>query len=133
MKNVNYNKGKRPDASATKGNTMWPSKEKNNNIDTELFVVYDSKTDSYSDLIPAVNSLDVTREFFNAFMDPTAIQKNKYYKNAEDFSLFKIGSYGKKTAQLITNEPTHVVNFHELRSQTDREKLKNANGALSST
>lgn len=101
--------------------------KKQDQTDIDLFVVYDSKTESYSDIIPAINSLDITREFYNAFMDPSAEAKNKYYKNAEDFSLFKIGAYARKSAQLLSQEPTHVVNFHELKSQTVREKQRALN------
>lgn len=92
--------------------------------DLQLFAVYDSKVDCYSDPIPAINSLDIMREFHNAFSSPDAGVKNKYYKNAEDYSLFKIGGYDKKGGRLHTHEPTHVVNFHELRSQTDMENKR---------
>lgn len=97
--------------------------------DLQLFAVYDSKVDCYSDPVPAINSLDILREFHNAFSMADAPVKNKYYKNAEDYSLFKIGGYDKKTGTLVTHAPTHVVNFHELRSQTDMENKR----ALSST
>lgn len=101
--------------------------------DTELFAVYDSKTESYSDIIPSINHLDIIREFTNAFQDPSAETKNRYYRNAEDFSLFKIGGYDRKTGQMQGHNPTHVVNFHELKSQVERMKSRTEQGALSST
>lgn len=107
--------------------------KKNQNADLEMFVVYDSKTDSYCEPIPAMNSLDILREFTNAFQDPQASQKNKYFKNAEDFSLFKIGTYDRKSGTLVGQPPTHVVSFHELKSQVLRDQSKNQLGALSAT
>ena len=101
--------------------------------DMELFVVYDSKTESYTEPLPMINSLDATREFLNAFMAPDAAIKNRYFKNAEDFSLFKIASYHRKSGTLEAHQPTHVVNFHELKSQALRESQRQQPGALSST
>lgn len=102
---------------------MFEKKKKDS--DLEMFTVYDSKTDSYRDPLFAVNSLDVLREFQNAFQDPDAPKKNSYFKNAEDFSLFKIGSYHRKTGLCEAHQPTHVVNFHELKAQALRENARN--------
>lgn len=107
--------------------------KKDQQADLEMFAVYDSKTDIYTEPLLAINSLDVLREFMNAFQSPEAPQKNKYFKNAEDFSLFKIGTYHRKGGIATGNTPAHIVNFHELKSQALRELARNQPGALSST
>lgn len=106
---------------------------KSSQYDSEIFVVYDSKTESYRDPIFAINHLDIVREFQNAFEDPTAGQKNAYFKNSEDFSLFKIGTYTRKTGTIEAHKPTHVVNFHELKAAAMRRLAQNNPGALSAT
>lgn len=106
---------------------------KNRTHDTEIFVVYDSKTESYRDPLFAINELDVVREFQNAFEDPQASSKNAYFKNSEDFSLFKIGTYTRKTGMIESQKPTHVVSFHELKSTALRRLAQNSQGALSAT
>lgn len=101
--------------------------------DLEIFIVYDSKTESYRDPLFAINSLDVLREFQNAFEDPSANIKNAYYKNSEDFSLFKVGTYTRKEGHIHSQKPTHVVNFHELKSAALRRMAQNSPQALSPT
>lgn len=87
--------------------------------DVEIFAIYDAKMENYSDPKFAINQHDFIRSILNTFRDPSQSQ-NKYLVNAEDFSLFKIGTYGWKNATLVAHPPMHVVNFHELRSTAQK-------------
>lgn len=99
-------------------------------VDLEFFAVYDSKTQSYSEPFPAMNKEVLLRDFSNAFKDPEAPQKNRYYKNAEDFAIFKVGSYETKTGKLDGQNPEHILNLHDLRAMS--QPVQNP-GALSAT
>lgn len=92
---------------------MFTKKEINSDI--EIFTVYDSKVESYDFPIFAQSKAALIRDILNIFGDPQQ-KNNKHLVNAEDFSVFKIGSYSKKEGKLHTHQPEHVVNLHELRS-----------------
>lgn len=66
---------------------------------------------------------DFLREFLNFMTDP-AEQRSKIILNAEDYSVFKIGSYDKETGKIETL-PTleHVVNMHDLRAQAKQKGI----------
>lgn len=84
--------------------------------DLELFTVFDSKTQSYSEPFPEVNKDAVLRDFVNAFKRPDASQNNKYFLNAEDFSLFRLGSFSKQTGLIQAHNLEHVANLHDLKA-----------------
>ena len=81
----------------------------------ECFTIFDSKTNSYDIPYFAVNNLDVIRQLTNLFSEPQQ-SRNKFLVNAEDYSVFSIGSYCKKTGTMIGHDARHVINLHELRS-----------------
>lgn len=83
--------------------------------DIELFTIYDSKTKSYGTPTQAINRHDLMRNIVNMFQDPGQ-KANMLLLNAEDYSVFKIGSYSKKTGQIESQELEHVVNMHDLRA-----------------
>lgn len=97
--------------------------------DLELYTVFDSKSGSYD--IPAfsLNRHVLTRDVINMLKDPQQA-KNKYLTNAEDFAIFKIGEFSKKTGKLESHNPEHIANMHELRMVAQRDQ---APGALSPT
>jgi len=84
--------------------------------DVEFFTVFDSKSKSYTEPFPARNSDCVLRDFANAFRDPEAPRKNRYYQNAEDFAIFKIGNFDLKTGRMVSHNVEHVVNLHDVRT-----------------
>lgn len=86
--------------------------------DLEFFTVFDSKTKSYSEPFPTQNKDVVLRDFSNAFRSPDAPTKNKYFINAEDYSIFKIGSFNLKTGTLETQNLEHIVNLHDIRAMS---------------
>lgn len=96
-----------------------PTKPKNN-PDLEYFTIYDSKTESYREPSLAINRHDLIRQFTNMMKDPGQT-KNLYYTNAEDYSIYKVGEFDRKTGIITSTPHEHVVNLHELRSIVHKE------------
>ena len=48
------------------------------------------------------------------FKDPSQ-RNNKFLVNAEDFQIFRIGSYDRKTGCILSQQPEHICNLHDLR------------------
>lgn len=88
----------------------------NTEADIEFYTVYDSKAKDYKEPFPAKNKDVVLRDFVNAFKKDTAATENRYYMNAEDFSIFKIGSFDYRTGTFTATQPEHIVNLHDLRA-----------------
>lgn len=90
-------------------------------VDYEIFSIYDSKVDAYEMPMFAINQHDLTRQILNNFKDTSQHKTNKFFLNAEDFSLFRIGAYTKKSGTLLTQNPEHIANLHELRAAAQQE------------
>lgn len=88
----------------------------NQEADLEFFTVYDSKAGFYREPFPAKNKDVVLRDFLNAFKKPEAPKENVYYMNAEDYSIFKVGSFTMKTGLMSSINLEHVANLHDLRA-----------------
>ena len=82
--------------------------------DLEIFTIFDTKTGSYEVPNLAVNHLDLQRQIINMFKDPSQ-RNNKFLVNAEDFQIFRIGSYDRKTGCIQTQQLEHICNLHDLR------------------
>lgn len=88
--------------------------------DLNVFVVYDSKSKSYRPPLLSPDEVSIRRdlesfmaaELFSAHKAPDAL-----VTNAEDFSVFRIGTFVKATGVLSTFNPEHVFNLHEVRSE----------------
>lgn len=91
-------------------------KQNNQEPDLEFFTVFDSKSKSYSEPFPSKNREVVIREFANAFKKEDAAKSNRYFQNAEDFAIFKVGSFDLRTGTLSSQNPEHIVNMHDLRA-----------------
>lgn len=87
------------------------------NYDHEIFVIFDSKTSSYTLPSFAMNHHDLVRQIINMFNDP-AQAKNQLLVNAEDFSIFRTGYYSKSTGEINPCKLTHIANLHDLRALT---------------
>lgn len=85
-------------------------------IDLEFFTVFDSKAKNYSEPFPAQNKDVVLRDFVNAFKNPEAATKNRYYMNAEDFSIYKTASFNFSTGLIQSQNLEHIANLHDLRA-----------------
>lgn len=83
--------------------------------DMEFFVIYDSKSKSYDKPLHSTNRHTITREIVNMFRSPES-KNNALLTNAEDFSLFKIGSFTKHNGEIQAHKPEHIANLHELRT-----------------
>lgn len=83
--------------------------------DLEAFTIYDSKSKSYGDPVFEKNKDVLMRGILNMFNDPQQKQ-NMYLKNAEDYSIFRIGTYSKVTGQLTASNLEHVANMHDIRA-----------------
>lgn len=85
------------------------------NSDLEFFTIYDSKTESYREPMLAINRLDMIRSLEGLFRDSRQAT-NQLVTNSEDFSLFKVGEFDRKTGLIVSTNHEHIINLHELRS-----------------
>lgn len=99
---------------------------RNNERDPDLtfYTVYDSKSKTYIEPFPARNNEVVLRDFLNAFKHPDAPTKNNYFRNAEDFAIFKCGSFDLRSGKLEGQALEHVANLHDIRSMVPIEARK---------
>lgn len=90
-----------------------------NQVDLKVFVMFDTKTESYGDPMHAVNEHDLIRQLVAGMeKDP---KNHRLYMNAEDFTLFEIGKYNRKEGLLDPySTPKSIVPIIELRSMVDR-------------
>lgn len=83
--------------------------------DIELFTIYDCKTKSYREPTFCPNKEVLMREILN-MMNDSGQAKNPLFMNAEDFSVFKIGSYDKKTGLIEAHNLEHQFNMHDIKA-----------------
>ena len=94
---------------------MFGQKKSDPRPDYEYFTIYDSKSESYREPMLAINEHDMVRQISNLFADPAQAQ-NQLLLNAEDFSLFSVGFFSKKTGSIESHAPRHIANLHEIRT-----------------
>lgn len=102
---------------------MFGGKAKNPEL--SLFTVFDSKAKTYD--VPALSPSApvLLRDVVNMLKDPQQ-SRNQYVTNAEDYSIFKIGTFDRLTGKITAHELEHVANMHDLRAMATE-------GALSTT
>ncbi len=83
--------------------------------DAMVFCIFDSKGRFYDRPLFEKNEETIRRDIYNMFCDERQA-RNPLFVNAEDFSVFKIGEFSKKTGELTSCKPTHVLNLHDLRA-----------------
>lgn len=81
----------------------------------EFFTVYDTKANTYRDPLPAMNQVELLRSYETFFRKPEN-QYDPQYTNAEDFQIFKIGQYTRKTGLLEGHRPIHIASLHEIKA-----------------
>lgn len=96
--------------------------------DFEYFAIYDSKADFYREPMLAINRHDMVRLIQSLMSDP-AQQRNQLVTNSEDFAIFKVGDYTKKTGLIRGHNPEHVANLHELKASIQRDSGLSALGS----
>lgn len=89
--------------------------QKKEQVDLEIFAIYDSITNSYRNPIFAPNHLDLQRAFINQMKDQNQAD-NQFFTNAEDFSIFRIGTYDRKTGNIQLTNKERVAYMHELKA-----------------
>ena len=85
-------------------------------VDMELFAIYDSKSQSYGKILFAKNKDVLMRDILGTFQDEKEQKVNQLFTNAEDFSLFRIGTYSYLTGKIDPINAEHVTNLHDLRA-----------------
>jgi len=95
---------------------MWSKTKTTEEPGLRYFTVFDSKGKMYNEPFPSMNRETAIREFITAFKHPEASIKNRYYMNAEDYSIFECGAFDHKTGTLVGSNLDHVVNLHDLRA-----------------
>lgn len=101
---------------------MFGKNKQDEKHDIELFTMYDSKMQRYWDRPPssAINEIDLIRTLEEMYHQENERIKNPLFRNAEDFQIFRIGTYHKNSGKLTAFEPQHVANLHELKAQFER-------------
>lgn len=89
--------------------------------DSEFFTIYDSKTKNYREPALATNRFDLIRQFQNMMLDPQQA-KNPYLINAEDYSIFKVGEFDRRTGAIKSTPHEHIVNLHDLRAVAQQKQ-----------
>lgn len=100
-------------------------KKETSKPDMEYFAIYDSKVGIYRDPILALNEWSIIRDYERVCRSEQG-KENELVTNAEDFQLFRIGSYTRATALLTACTPTHVVSFHEVKAKLLADQSRNA-------
>lgn len=88
------------------------------NTTLEIFAIFDSKAQSYSDPFLDTNVHSFTRSVMNTFRQQA---QNRYLVNAEDYAIYRVGAYSNQTGKLVSQDPEHVANMIELRSAVQAE------------
>lgn len=100
------------------------SKNKDQQVDLEIFTIYDSVAGNYREPTWAVNQHVIVRQFTNMMRNPQERANNQYWTNASDYSIFKIGTYDRKTGEITTQPLERVCYMHELKSMIMAELAK---------
>lgn len=97
---------------------MFGKKDKDH--DLEIFVIYDSKPNNYRDPIVSPNQFEMVRAYENIIRTNPSDQ---LVTNSEDFAIFRIGRYWKKTGKMELCDKEHIANLHEIKfAYLSREK-----------
>jgi len=97
-------------------------KSKKDNPGLELFTVFDTKSGTYDAPALSPNKNVLMRDVINMLKDPEQ-SKNKFLVNAEDYSIFKIGTFDKTTGLLTSHNLEHIANMHDLRAMAEPRAL----------
>lgn len=76
------------------------------------YTVYDSKANAYLPPFYAVNHAVATRTFTTACSEPG----HAFYLNAEDFTLFHVGSWDPEGGLLVPDVGTPIAKAHEQKA-----------------
>jgi len=97
--------------------------KKSDQVDLECFVFFDTKVGAYRQPYFAVNRDVLLRSMVNEFRDPK-YQNTEMFLNAEDFSIYLIGTYAFKEGVIKPVKPEHVINVVEVRTMAMRSPTR---------
>lgn len=89
--------------------------KKEEQVDSSFYTIYDTKSGSYRDPIISKDPAEIIRQLESNFLNP-AMAYDQYVTHAEDFQLFKLATFNRKTGLINATQPEHVVNLNELKS-----------------
>lgn len=89
--------------------------KKESTADLEVFSIYDTKVGAYGVPQFAPNALSLIREYESQFADMQQ-HKSMLATHSEDYVLFKIGEFTKRTGKIEACTPTSIIGFHEIRT-----------------
>ena len=91
----------------------------NQDPDLELFTLFDSKIGRYRSPLMAENRHEMMRNV-ELFCRNSQNHTDPLFVNAEDFQIFKIGEYSKKTGEILAQKPEHIANVYEIKAMVLR-------------
>lgn len=77
----------------------------------QIFCIYDSKAQAYAQPFFLPNEQVAIRSVQELSNDPT----HEFYKHAEDYSLYHIGTYSEEQGKLEPIDPKHIASCHTLK------------------
>lgn len=92
---------------------MFGRNSTENQSDLEIFAIYDTKAKAYKPPAFAKNRHIAVRDLTNVMRDNP---KHELFLNAEDFQVFKLGSYSFQSGKIEAHPPEHVANLHEIKA-----------------
>lgn len=104
---------------------MFGKKNPSEKPEFEMFNIFDTKVGIYNDPMQAVNHHDMLRQLHSMMSDPQQAE-NKFVKNSEDFQLFRIGFYSRRSGTLESIAPEHIANLHEIRHAAKNQGVQPA-------
>lgn len=86
--------------------------------ETNLYTIFDSKSKTYDVPFHGPSKEVIIRDLINQMNDP----KNQYatrFINAEDFSMYKVGTFDQITGQISSQNHEHQFNYHDIRAMSN--------------
>lgn len=97
---------------------------KKENPDLEYFIIQDTKVGvPFREPVLAINRFDILRQIESLFSKPGE-ETNPLVQNSEDFQLFKIGEYNKRTGVITPCHHEHIANLFELKTAAQHRAAK---------
>lgn len=82
--------------------------------DAKFFIIYDAKIGGYrKNPIMADDAVDAIRSYESIVRNNP---DDQLVSNAEDFQLFSIGQYSRKSGEIQSWKPVHIANLHEIKA-----------------
>lgn len=107
---------------AEKETTNMFGSNKKQDVDLIAFCIYDSKG-TYGVPQFAPSPLSLIREY-EAQWPQMVSNGSMLASHSEDYTIFKVGEFDRKTGKLTPVTPESVIGFHEIRSSVEARALR---------